>query len=102
MKAKKPKRGFADGYETYDGPAGSPDEWRSAFYERMGFDKAIEVLGADDPLVVFGLKSDATWDDVIKTYRNLVKKHHPDRGGNTEDMVKINAAYEVLENRFRR
>lgn len=92
---------FTDNYKTYDSVGhGSSSEWRSSFYERMGFDKAIEVLGDDDPMVVFGLGANATWEDVLSTYRKLSIKHHPDRGGNSATMIKINAAFEVLERRF--
>ena len=34
---------------------------------------------------------------LIKTgYRELVKRHHPDAGGTTEDMQSLNASYEAL------
>lgn len=35
--------------------------------------------------------------DLKKAYRNLVYKHHPDRGGDTKIMQDINAAYEILK-----
>jgi hypothetical protein len=100
-KTKKKKRGFLD-YETYEGPRGSAAEWRGTFFDRMGFDKAVEILGSDDPMVVFGLKGDATWSDVVKMYRKLAVKYHPDKGGDVEAMKKVNAAYEVLEARFKK
>jgi len=99
---KKPKKGFLEGYEQYEGPRGSASEWRGDFFDRMGFDKAVEILGSDDPMVVFGLKGDSTWADVVKMYRKLAIKHHPDKGGDVESMKKINAAYEVLEARFKK
>lgn len=34
--------------------------------------------------------------DVKSQYRDLIKKHHPDIGGNTDDMKVINAEYEFL------
>lgn len=103
-KPKKPKRGFLDGYKTYDTSQGfgSRAEWKAAFFERLGIDKALEVLGEDDPLVLFGLTATATWADVDKAYRKLAFKHHPDHGGTKEAMQKVNAAYEVLEKRFGR
>lgn len=97
----KKKRGFLD-YEQYEGPRGNPAEWRGEFFDRMGFDKAVEILGSDDPMVVFGLDGSATWSDVVKVYRKLAIKHHPDKGGDVELMKKINAAYEVLEARFKK
>lgn len=90
-----------DVYKTHDGPRGTPDEWRGAFFERMGIEKALETLGADDPLVWFGLDGTAAWSDVTASYRKLALKYHPDRnGGDDSLMKKTNAAYEVLEKRF--
>lgn len=97
---KKAKKGFLDGYETYEGPRGNESEWRESFFDRMGFEKAVEVLGAEDPMVLFGLTGKSTWADVKKAYRRLAILNHPDRGGSVETMKKINAAYEVLEARF--
>lgn len=101
-KPKKKKKGFLEGYKTYDTSNGFGDreEWQGAFFERLGFDEAIEVLGADDPLVLFGLGANATWADVIKAYRRLAIEHHPDKGGDVATMKKINAAFEVLEKRY--
>jgi len=101
-KPKKPKKGFLDGYKTYDTSQGfgSRTEWKNAFFERLGFEKAVEVLGDDDPLVLFGLTAQAVWNDVLLAYRKLAMQHHPDKGGTKEMMQKINAAFEVLERRF--
>ena len=35
-------------------------------------------------------------DDLKHQYKNLAKKYHPDRGGNTEIMKIINLEYEYL------
>lgn len=100
---KKPKKPFLSGYKKYN-PAeegfGNPDQWRGAFFDRLGFEKAVEVLGSDDPLVVFGLQRDASWADVLVAYRRLAREHHPDLGGTKEAMQKVNAAFEVLERRY--
>ncbi|MBR2388184.1 MAG: molecular chaperone DnaJ [Clostridia bacterium] len=37
-----------------------------------------------------------TLEDLKKEYKKLVFKHHPDRGGRTEDMQEINAEYDRL------
>jgi Putative quorum-sensing-regulated virulence factor len=34
---------------------------------------------------------------VSQGYRSLAQKHHPDRGGNHEDMVLVNKAKELLD-----
>src|SRR4051812_23557523 len=53
------KKGFLDGYPTYDtgGGHGSRGEWRQAFSRRMGLDEARQALG---------LAADAGWDEVCR------------------------------------
>ena len=115
MKVKKAKKGFMDGYKTYDPEEegyGSPDEWRSNFYERLGFEKAVEVLGDSDPLQVMEIAEiNPTWDDILKAYRKMLLRWHPDRWQNvTEEEAKgilakakkVIAAFEVLEKRYKK
>ena len=45
---------------------------------------------------VLGVDKKATKAEIKKAYRNLAKKHHPDKGGDAEKFKEINAAYEVL------
>lgn len=42
---------------------------------------------------VFGCQSHTPTEEVRERFRNLVLKHHPDRGGTGEEMVEINAAW---------
>jgi curved DNA-binding protein CbpA len=49
--------------------------------------EALSVLGVD-------IKTDPK--DIKKKYRELVKKHHPDAGGDEKTMSKITVAYERL------
>ena len=37
-----------------------------------------------------------TLEDLRTQYKKLAMKHHPDRGGSTEDMQRINSEYEQL------
>ena len=37
-----------------------------------------------------------TIEELRKRYRDLLKKHHPDNGGNLETMQEINAEYDAL------
>lgn len=96
-------RGFMDGYKTYDDTTGcgSPDEWCSAFNERMGLDEAARVLGSDEPLAVLGLRAGATMDEIKKAWRREVKRWHPDLNNGCPDceakFKRAQAAYETLD-----
>ena len=105
----KAKKGFLDGYKTYD-PAtegqGNPAQWRSAFFDRLGVEKAEEVLGEKSPYVVLGFASEnVTWPEIQKAYRALAMKWHPDKNKGNEkeskqEFQKIQAAFEILEARY--
>ena len=49
-----------------------------------------------EALEILGLPSMITREDIKNQYRHLAKKYHPDRGGNPEEMEKINRAYALL------
>lgn len=45
-----------------------------------------------------GLTKDATAAEIKKAHRDLVKQHHPDKGGKEEGFERIQHAYEILSN----
>tara|TARA_B100001059_G_C17839497_1_gene591016 strand:- start:456 stop:1385 length:930 start_codon:yes stop_codon:yes gene_type:complete len=45
---------------------------------------------------ILNIDKNASKETIKKAYRRASLKHHPDRGGNSEDFKKINRAYEVL------
>lgn len=47
-------------------------------------------------LAVLGLPSNATPQQIKQRYRMLAKKHHPDMGGDPQQMQRLIAAYEFL------
>lgn len=49
--------------------------------------KALEVLGLEEP---------ATSDLVKRRYRQLAQQHHPDKGGDTETLQRLNEARLIL------
>ena len=50
-----------------------------------------------DPYQILKVRPSAKIEDIKKAYRELVKIHHPDKGGNTKVMLEINAAWEILK-----
>lgn len=44
------------------------------------------------------IHKNATQDEIKTAYRNLAKKHHPDKGGAINAMEKLNKAYTILKN----
>lgn len=105
----KKKRGFMDGYKTYDtsGGFGNSNEWKQAFNKRMSLDEAENILGTNDPLFVLGLKADATEDQVTKAFRKMAMLHHPDKNIGKEKeahekMQEILAAYTIAKKKFKK
>ena len=45
---------------------------------------------------ILGVNSKASHEEIKAAYRELVKKHHPDAGGDEQKMLTLNAAWEVL------
>lgn len=50
-----------------------------------------------DPFKILGVDQNSSWEDVERAYKEKARKAHPDAGGDNIEMVKINAAYEVLK-----
>lgn len=42
------------------------------------------------------LKADAGRHEITRSYRELIARHHPDKGGDTETFIHIRQAYELL------
>jgi DnaJ-like protein len=57
-------------------------------------------MEAMDPHAVLGLGPGASPDEVQRAYRTLAKRFHPDRAGDGELMISINAAYDLLRERL--
>ena len=51
---------------------------------------------------VLGVDQAADTETIRRAYRQLARRHHPDFGGDTEQMISINEAWHVLGNAERR
>lgn len=45
---------------------------------------------------ILGVSEDATPEEIKKAYKRLAAKHHPDKGGDTEEFERIKDAYDHL------
>jgi molecular chaperone DnaJ len=57
---------------------------------------------ARDPYQVLGVAATASAAEIKAAYRSLVKRHHPDAGGDEHTILALNAAWEVLGDAQRR
>ena len=56
---------------------------------------------SNDPYQILKVKPTANLEDIKKAYIELVKIHHPDKGGDSKVMLEINAAWEILKVRHK-
>ena len=54
------------------------------------------ILERQQALAVLGLPPTATPQQIKRRYRELAKKYHPDKGGDSREMQRLVAAYQVL------
>ena len=54
-----------------------------------------------DPYEILKVHAYSKIEDIKKSYRELVKIHHPDRGGDPKVMLEINAAWEILKKKHK-
>lgn len=101
----KAKRGFAEGYKTYDDSEGrgSKWEWIKSFHDRMNIDDATRIMNDQDlsPWEILGVSRSATESEIKAAFRKLIIQWHPDRNPHriveAEAMSKkIIAAYTIL------
>lgn len=80
-------------------------------YSGSGGDSQGSAKTKRDPYEILGLSKDATFSEIKKKYRELVKKYHPDilmgKGADeeiiqegTKKLQEINEAYKILKERF--
>ena len=104
---KKKKKGFLDGYKTYDTSEGfgNPEQWQGAFNHRMNFKEAQRIVKDESPFTILEVAPDSVWETIKKVYRKLAMIWHPDKNPGsekeaTEKMQKIIAAFTILKKKF--
>ena len=55
----------------------------------------------NDPYEILKVNPNAKLEDIKKAYRELVKIHHPDKGGDPKIMLEINSAWEILKKKHK-
>ena len=60
----------------------------------------IALPAPEQPWQVLGVGMNASREEIEEAYRKLAAKHHPDRGGNPQEMARINAARDDLYERL--
>jgi len=51
---------------------------------------------------ILGIKKKASQEEIKQAYKKEIKKHHPDKGGDKDEFIKVNKAYLVLSDYSRR
>ena len=57
----------------------------------------VTAMFEGDALRTLGLKKGATQEEIKKAYKRLAREHHPDKGGDSNEFIKIHDAYESLQ-----
>jgi len=72
------------------------ERWGSGQMVEQAFTGFAALPAPEQPWQVLGLDSHATKDQVREAYRRLASDNHPDRGGDEQRMMRINAARDTL------
>lgn len=72
---------------------GTGDMMEAAF---TGFIALPAPTPQDQPHEVLGVERTAARNEIEYAYKRLASQHHPDRGGSTEQMARINAARDAM------
>ena len=103
--------GYGYGGSAGTGYGGSQSSSGYGGYSGSGGGSQGSAKTKRDPYEILGLSKDATFSEIKKKYRELVKKYHPDilmgKGADeeiiqegTKKLQEINEAYKILKERF--
>jgi hypothetical protein len=60
--------------------------------------KRLSDLENNNFYFILNVSENCTKEEIKKSYKNLCKVHHPDKGGDSEQFNKISRAYQILAN----
>lgn len=72
------------------------ERWGSGQMVEQAFTGFVALPAPEQPWQVLGLTSHATREEIDAAYRKLASEHHPDKGGDSQQMARINAARDAL------
>lgn len=72
------------------------ERWGSGQMVEQAFTGFAALPAPEQPWQVLGVSSHATPDEIEAAYKRLAMEHHPDRGGDSDKMARINAARDAL------
>jgi hypothetical protein len=72
------------------------ERWGSGEMVEQAFTGFLALPAPEQPWRVLGVSSHATVEEIKAAYRKLAFEHHPDRGGDQQQMARINAALDEL------
>lgn len=77
------------------------ERWGSGSMVEQAFTGFLSLPAPEQPWQTLGLEtSNPTVEQVEEAHRRLAMKHHPDRGGDSDTMGRINAARDALLERL--
>jgi hypothetical protein len=77
------------------------ERWGSGSMVEQAFTGFLALPSPEQPWQTLGLEtSNPTPEQIEEAHRRLAMKHHPDRGGDSETMGRINAARDALLERL--
>ena len=89
-------------YGTYEGEPGNPEQWKSAFKFAWDEQTAETILEEEKKewWEILEVAIDASYEVVQKSFRKLMLKNHPDKGGDHETCQKIISAWVIAKKTF--
>lgn len=72
------------------------ERWGSGQMVEQAFTGFLSLPAPEQPFQVLGISANATRDEIEDAHARLAMTHHPDRGGDSDQMARINAARDAM------